>query len=63
MVEKSNRKVACNDDFAYEWIINDGEKWIFVRPAYEDEEGGIPLDQLADNECIFAPGGIYTKVV
>lgn len=60
MVEKSNVSVACNDDFAPEWIINDGKKYVFVRPAFVDEDGGVPLDQLADNECIFAPGGIYT---
>lgn len=59
MIEKSNVQVACNDGFVYEWINKGGVKWIFDRPAYVDEDGGCPLNQLADNECIFAPAAIY----
>ncbi len=59
-VETSGTKVPCNDDFAYEWIINNGVKYVFVRAAFIDDEGGVPLNQLSDNECLFAPGGIYT---
>ena len=61
MSDKSNKKVACNDDFAYEWIINDGVKFVFVRPAFVDDDGGVPLDQLADDECVFSPGAIYKR--
>ena len=61
MNEKSNVKVACNNGFAYEWIDKDGQRWEFVRPAYVDDDGGVPLDQLADGECVFSPGAIYRK--
>jgi len=59
-VEKSNVEVACNDGFCHEWIINNGVKYVFVRAAFIDEDGGVPLCQLSENECLFAPGGIYT---
>lgn len=60
MTEKSNTKVACNDYFVHEWIIKDGKKYVFVRAPFI-EDGGVPLSQLADNECVFSPGGIYTQ--
>lgn len=60
-VTRSDTKLACNDDFAHEWIMHDSVKYVFVRPAYVDEDGGCPLDQLADNECLFAPCGVYVR--
>jgi len=60
MLVKSNKKVACNDDFAHEWIVKDGVKYVFNREAFVGDDGGVPLSQLAVNECLFHPGGIYT---
>lgn len=60
-VLKSDAKVACNGDFAHEWIVKDSVKYVFVRAAYIDDEGGLPLSQLADNECVFFPGGVYVR--
>ncbi|WP_105198990.1 hypothetical protein [Pseudoalteromonas sp. T1lg10] len=58
---KSNISLACGDHFAPEWIVKNGVKWVLDRPAFEDDDGGIPLDQLADNECLFSPGAIYKR--
>ena len=60
-VQKSDKKVNANGvDFCHEWIIKDSIKYVLVRGAYVDD-GGVPLDQLADNECLFSPGGIYKR--
>lgn len=60
-VLKSDTKVACNDDFAHQWIVKDSVKYVFVRPAYIDNDGCVPLDQLTDKEFIFAPSGVYMR--
>ena len=44
------------------WIISNGKKMMFDRPAYIDEDGGTPLSQMRDGECIIAPGVIYRAV-
>lgn len=41
------------------WIISNGQKMMFDRPAYIDEDGGSPLSQIRDDECIVSPGAIY----
>ncbi len=60
-VTKSNTKVPCNDDFAHEWIMHDSIKYVFVRPAFVDEDGGVPMSQLANNESLFYPCGVYIR--
>lgn len=61
-VQKSDTKINVGVlDFCHEWIIKDSVKYVLVRGAEVDEDGGIPLDQMADNECLFAPCGIYVR--
>ena len=61
-VQKSDKKINVGVlDFCHKWIIKDSVKYILVRGAEVDEDGSIPLEQLADNECLFAPGGIYVR--
>ena len=50
-VQKSDKKINVNGvDFCHVWIIKDSVKYVLVRGAEEDKDGGIPLSQMADNE-------------
>jgi hypothetical protein len=42
----------------YEYIIQQGRKYIFDRVA-ECDRDGCPLDQLNKGELLFVPGLIY----
>ncbi len=54
--------VDCNGKQVPVWFIDDRSiPWKFNRPAMEDNEGGIPLSQLRDDECVKAPGAIYRR--
>jgi hypothetical protein len=44
------------------WIVtDDGVRHEYVRPAQEDRQGRVPLDQLRRGECVLAPGLIYRR--
>ena len=45
------------------WIVTDGVRMAFDRPAVEDESGGVWLSQLRKDECVIAPGLIYRETV
>lgn len=41
------------------WVVDQNGTWLeFDRIAVETD-GGVMLSQLADNECVIAPGLIY----
>ena len=41
------------------YITSDGVRHEFDRPSEQDADGRTPLDQLAWNESVIAPGLIY----
>ena len=45
----------------YQTITSEGEKYEYVRLANCDDDGGVPLNQLAKNEVLFQPGLIYQR--
>lgn len=63
--EKSDVQIALAG-FAHEWVKTENHTYDFDREAIKEECecgceecGGFPLDQLADNEILLAPGVIY----
>jgi hypothetical protein len=60
-MEQSEDKVLCNGDEVPVWIVSRGSKMFYDRPAYTDDDGGVPLGQMRSDECIIAPGAIYRK--
>ena len=44
------------------FIVTDHGRYDYARIAVEAPGGGVELSQLADNECIIAPGLLYKRV-
>jgi len=61
MEQKSTETIECHGEQVPTWIIDDGEKMIYDRPAAMDYKGGCSLEQLRDDECVTYPGAIYRK--
>lgn len=45
----------------YNTITSDGVNYKYVRLANCEDDGGVPLNQLAKNEVLFQPGLIYQR--
>ena len=44
------------------WVkCSDGERYDYDRVAYTDEDAGVPLSQMSNDEVLLAPGVIYKK--
>lgn len=58
-MKKSNETVDCGTAKVPAWIMSRGKKMVFDRPAHIDQDGGIPLDQMRNDECVISPAAIY----
>ncbi|PKF60647.1 hypothetical protein CW745_14040 [Psychromonas sp. psych-6C06] len=59
MMQKSKEMVSCGTSKVPAWIVSRGIKMIFDRKASVDEDGGISLGQMRDDECVISPNAIY----
>ncbi len=63
IIEKSDIQIALPSiaGFAHEWVKTANNTYDFNREAIKEECecGGFPLDQLAGDEILLAPGVIY----
>lgn len=46
------------------WFVDElGHRYEFSRIAEINKKGGVELFQLADDECLLAPGVVYVRTV
>lgn len=54
---------TMHEDISETFTDQHGQTFRFVRQAYRDHDGSVPLSQLADDEVVIYPGLIYRRVV
>jgi hypothetical protein len=57
--DESNEKTDCHGKKVPVWVIKEGQKMNFDRPAYIDDDHCVTLKQLRRDECVIAPAAIY----